>query len=99
MLKKVSVLMLLMLSASLPLQARLNVFEPWHPGNDMTIIEKDSYEYMGSILIGESYWELPFAISCNATDKMEVGSTIGILNLDIASGTELGISDLLIGMK
>lgn len=75
--------------------ARINVLEPWHPGQDTKIGTLDSFQYNAAVMFGEKLQEVPFHLTYNTSRKMEVGGRWGIKNAD----GHFGISDLLLGMK
>ena len=84
---------LLMLASNL--QARINILEPWHPGQDSTIGLKDSCQMIAAARSGERFFEVPYQFSYAADRQFEVGGRWGILSVPGA----VGINDLAIGAK
>lgn len=80
---------------ALPLEARINLFEPWYPGQDTGIGPLYSYQPVAAILKGDAFTEVPFSFSYMARNNLEVGGRWGIRSF---SG-HTGISDLLLGAK
>lgn len=88
-------LITLLLFIAAAAEARINVFEPWHPGQDTKIGNIYSFQYIGSVLFGEKLQEVPFQLSYVTSKDMEVGGRWGVKNLE----GNFGISDLLLGLK
>ncbi|MFH1367782.1 MAG: transporter [Elusimicrobiota bacterium] len=93
--KKTAKLIVMMLFFAGAAEARINMFEPWHPGQDSKIRSEFSFQYIGSVLFGDKLQEIPFQLSYTAGKNIEVGGRWGVKNFD----GHFGISDLLLGMK
>lgn len=75
--------------------ARINLFEPWHPGQDSVVGEPYSYNGIVSFISGEKLLEIPFCFTYVSRTKFELGGRWGFKYAD-GNG---GINDLLIGTK
>ncbi|OGS19537.1 MAG: hypothetical protein A2219_02315 [Elusimicrobia bacterium RIFOXYA2_FULL_50_26] len=87
--------LVIFLSTPTLVQARINVFEPWFPGQDSKIYNDCSYQLLGSFIAGERLIELPLQFSYFSGAKTEVGGRWGLVSVD----GRTGISDLIIGGK
>ncbi|MHB9154218.1 MAG: transporter [Endomicrobiales bacterium] len=77
------------------LEARINLFQPWHPGQDPGVTAPDSYTLEGSLQAAERLIELPARFTYGALPKLEVGGQWGIRHFNGYTG----ISDLMLGLK
>lgn len=75
--------------------ARINVLEPWHPGQDTKIGRMYTYQMAGGFLAGDQVQEIPFHFTYVSGPHTEVGGRWGLKN---ANGN-FGINDLILGMK
>ncbi|MCB4790986.1 MAG: transporter [Elusimicrobia bacterium] len=76
-------------------QARINIFDPWHPGQDSAIGDVNSYQSVFTFKSGTNFFELPVHFTYIATDKTEAGGAWGIKS----AGGKTGINDLQLGIK
>jgi hypothetical protein len=77
------------------LYARINLLDPWHPGQDSSIGKTNSYQALGLFRAGEYFYEVPFHFSYITGTKSEVGGRWGIISVK----GKTGISDLVLGAK
>ncbi|MBN1622063.1 MAG: transporter [Endomicrobiales bacterium] len=93
---KVSLVLILFLSLSAGcLQARINILDTWHPGQDSAIKEVNSYQLIASFRTGEYFSELPFHFSYVISQKAEAGGYWGVKTVK----GKIGLNDLKLGVK
>jgi hypothetical protein len=80
---------------SAPLEARINVLEPWYPGLDTSVGDVYSYQAGGSFLAAERTLEVPFYLSYVPDPRLEAGGRWGVKLFE----GKAGINDLLMGLK
>jgi len=93
--KRLLFLISVFLMAPKILTAKINVLEPWLPGQDIAVGEQYSYEPEVSFIAGEYFYELPARFTYSASPDLEVGARWGIKMVR----EEAGINDLLLGLK
>jgi hypothetical protein len=76
-------------------EARVNVFEPWYPGLDMTVGAPYSSQLEGRFIAGERFWEIPAEFTYVTSRNVEVGGRWGLRS----SSGNMGIGDLMLGGK
>jgi hypothetical protein len=89
------ILSALILSVSSYSYARINILDPFHPGQDSTIGSIDSYQAIATFKKGDGYTELPVQFTYIPTEKLEAGGSWGIKSVN----GQTGINDLMAGIK
>jgi hypothetical protein len=95
--KKLFVLFVLALIVVSPLvcEARVNVFEPWHPGLDMVVGAPHSSQLEARYIVGERFWEIPAEFTYVTSRNIEVGGRWGLRS----RVGNVGLGDLMLGGK
>lgn len=93
--KRLAVIAVIFTVTSLPLSARINILEPWHPGLDLKVLSQNTYQLSGTFTAGEKFWEVPFQFAYGVGPRLETAGRWGLRTYD-GNG---GASDLLIGVK
>src|SRR3989339_365016 len=75
--------------------ARINLLEPWFPGQDTKIAEETSSQFIASFISGDELWELPLQYSIVPGPKYEIGARWSLKSV----AGRAGISDILLGAK
>ncbi|MGA2090338.1 MAG: transporter [Endomicrobiales bacterium] len=84
---------LLCLSASI--EARINLLDPWFPGQDCWVAKPGTLDTQVSFLRGQNFYEIPVSVSYVVDNPLEVGARWGVKDLNNISG----IDDLILAMK
>jgi hypothetical protein len=92
---KISLFTTVCILLSSKVNARINILEPWHPGQDSSIAQPDTYQAIVEARSGERFFEVPCQLDYVAAPQLEVGGRWGIISVPGATG----IDDLQIGAK
>ncbi len=82
-------------SAAATASARVNLLEPWYPGQDMSVNTAFTYMPEAAVIMGEKRFETPAQVTFAVDPRVELGARWGLKYFD----GNFGVSDLLIGMK
>jgi len=94
---------LIVLCFALPLQARINMIEPWSPGVDFTLPEKQ-WNHGVNVRLGVDegdIFDLSYLLSHPLPHRWEIGGIWGLRRIDspIDKDDNLGLNDLTVGGK
>jgi hypothetical protein len=76
-------------------EARVNLFQFWHPGMDTAVGPIASYDLRVAALAGENLAAVPVAFSYVPAPRLEAGAQWGLRSTD----SRFGISDILLAAK
>jgi hypothetical protein len=76
-------------------EARVNLLDPWYPGQDCRLVQPGTFDTQVSLLRGERMLELPVSVSYAVDRPLEVGARWGVKHVDDVTG----INDLILGLK